>query len=785
MKKQTQTSLLNEENISGNTLQNSMNRKEYIRMKWAGIIVQVSFLFLMSILTIGIITYYTQYAFSDSSVKTHTEYVADQISEEVIMSVREYPAYEWLLHYWYTHSGEMDIEYDSDYKKGTETEEKSRMLREHAPGLQIKYAETEEIEALPEEDQKFYAEIVYSWLNTRVNQIKRAYKVDYLFCVLTDNTYTEQFFLFSAADPDSVRGINYEEVYPLGTTVTVAKSQEDAMRNAMQNDKYLADAGNYVDYYAYLCTIDGRDAFIGMTYDLSALSRDIEKQTLQETVIAIFHQFCLAIICLLLIYRFVLRPLKTVQKNIRLYKNTKDSGPVIENLSEIRYHNEIGQLSEDVISLTKEMDDYTDEIEKITAERERIGTELLVAARIQESMLPNVFPAFPERKEFEIFASMDPAKEVGGDFYDFFFIDDDHLCLEIADVSGKGVPAALFMMASKIILTNYAKMGHSPAEILQYTNAAICSNNRVEMFVTVWLGILELSTGRLRASNAGHEYPILAQGDGKFELIKDRHGFVIGGMEGVKYTEYELMLEPGAKLFVYTDGLTEATDSKGKMFGTERILKTLNENPDISPVQSLEKMKEAVDLFVKEAEQFDDLTMMCLQYNGPEEAESGQVRITVEAKTENVDVITDFVNAELDEMSCPVKIRRQIGIVIDEIFSNIVNYAYKQGVGSTTVCVSKEEDPSAVVITFIDEGIPYDPTEHADPDVSLPASEREIGGLGIFIVQKLMDSVSYQYRDSCNILRIKKNLGWKPQIPKIQKPGKKSQKLDSDRKPQK
>ncbi len=246
----------------------------------------------------------------------------------------------------------------------------------------------------------------------------------------------------------------------------------------------------------------------------------------------------------------------------------------------------------------------------------RIESELNLASAIQADMLPNIFPPFPERTEFDIYASMTPAKEVGGDFYDFFLVDEDHLCMVMADVSGKGVPAALFMMASKIILANNAMMGKSPAQILTETNAAICSNNREEMFVTVWLGILEISTGKLTAANAGHEYPVVKHGNGAFELLKDKHGFVIGGMDGVKYQNYELMLEPGSKLFLYTDGVPEATDAQNELFGTDRMLAALNQEPSASPEQVLKNVDSSVKEFVKEAEQFDDLTMLCLEYKG-------------------------------------------------------------------------------------------------------------------------------------------------------------------------
>jgi serine phosphatase RsbU (regulator of sigma subunit) len=261
------------------------------------------------------------------------------------------------------------------------------------------------------------------------------------------------------------------------------------------------------------------------------------------------------------------------------------------------------------------------------AEQERIASELSMANRIQASMLPGNYPAFPDRTEFDVFATMDPAKEVGGDFYDFFLIDDDHLGLVIADVSGKGIPAALFMMISKSLVKNCAMLGRSPAEILETTNESICANNREEMFVTVWVGILEISTGKLTAANAGHEYPTIKRADSGFEIYKDKHGFVIGGMEGMIYKEYTIDLSPGDKLFLYTDGVPEATDRENQLFGTERMLAALNSAPEASPQDILRNVRRAVDLFVQNEEQFDDLTMLCIEYKGVEVPESAEADI--------------------------------------------------------------------------------------------------------------------------------------------------------------
>ncbi len=246
-------------------------------------------------------------------------------------------------------------------------------------------------------------------------------------------------------------------------------------------------------------------------------------------------------------------------------------------------------------------------------EKERISAELNVASHIQRDLLPCIFPAFPERKEFDIYAAMDPAKEVGGDFYDFFLIDDDHLALVMADVSGKGVPAALFMVIAKTLLKNASQAGLSPRAVLEKVNDQLCENNKEDMFVTVWFGVYEISTGRLTASNAGHEYPAVKRGDEGFGLLKDKHGFVLAGMENSRYREYELQLGEGDALFVYTDGVAEATNAENIQYGTERMLNALNSVPDASPEHLLLEVKADIDRFVGEASQFDDITMLCLK----------------------------------------------------------------------------------------------------------------------------------------------------------------------------
>ena len=331
----------------------------------------------------------------------------------------------------------------------------------------------------------------------------------------------------------------------------------------------------------------------------------------------LFFIILLSTFAALMAARHIVRPIVEMTKDI---KKSSQNHRLFEMKDTYRTNDEIEILAETFEDLSKKTKKYIEDITEITREKERVSTELLMANRIQNSMLPNVFPPYPERKEFDVFASMEPAREVGGDFYDFFMIDDDHLCMVMADVSGKGIPAALFMMISKVILQSCAMLGQSAADILVKTNEAMCSSNQVDMFVTVWLGILEISSGKIRAANAGHEYPALMR-DGSFSLLKGKHGLVIGGMDGVKYREYEIELSPGDRIFLYTDGIPEATDKDLKMFGTERMLQALNQDPTGSPREIIDNVRKAVEAFTEGAEQFDDMTMLCMEYKGSEQEE--------------------------------------------------------------------------------------------------------------------------------------------------------------------
>ena len=260
---------------------------------------------------------------------------------------------------------------------------------------------------------------------------------------------------------------------------------------------------------------------------------------------------------------------------------------------------------------------YIDQIRRVTAEKERIEAELDMASRIQGSQLPRLFPPFPDRKEFGLFASMTPAKEVGGDFYDFFMIDHDHMGFVMADVSGKGVPAALLMMVSRVLIKSGLQNGKGPAETLSSVNNQLCESNEADFFVTVWCAVLEISTGKGIAANAGHEHPVIRRAGGDYELQVYRHSMPVGAMKDIPFRQHAFQLNPGDSFFVYTDGVPEATNGEKELYGTERMLAALNRESDAQPEQILAGVTADINSFVDGAEQFDDITMLCFRYLGP------------------------------------------------------------------------------------------------------------------------------------------------------------------------
>ena len=444
----------------------------------------------------------------------------------------------------------------------------------------------------------------------------------FVYVIIPDRSdYAHITFIFSTINHKSDFSV-YDFGYVRDTTNDEYKQKYAAIYDLKSERELVIRDRGYIETDPHITAMIGLKGSDGQVKAILCVQRQMDvlaqaRQRYINSVLITLVVLALLFISLQVFFlnKMLLNPLKQISNEAARF--AKENVPATTKLADtVTNTDEIGQLAADIDLMEEQIHDYVNDLMSVTAEKERISTELDLANRIQTSMLPSIFPAFPDHDEFDIHASMDPAKEVGGDFYDFFFVDDKRLCMVIADVSGKGVPAALFMMGSKILLQNLALVKRSPAEVLDAANNQICRNEHEDMFVTVWIGILDVTTGKLTAANAGHEYPALKHGDGSFELVKDKHGLVVGVMEGVPYTEYEIQLEPGDKLFVYTDGVPEATNAEEELFGTDRMIEALSTANDEAPKKVLETVKSAVDEFVGEADQFDDITMLCLQYKG-------------------------------------------------------------------------------------------------------------------------------------------------------------------------
>ena len=464
-----------------------------------------------------------------------------------------------------------------------------------------------------EEEKAVYARIRYKFVSVRVDYYRDYYDVE-SFAII--DVSDERFGAVVCDGTDGTEDDSFIREVVLAETDangTLRQYLDQTSDQPLFGGVETEDGREwYVSYYPMFGTENCRFVICFIS-DFTEFYQSLTAQVI-PLIASTALLFILALSFLIwFLYHKTVRPVTQIQKNVRQYTDDKDTARIVGEMEKVRVNNEFGVLARDISALAEEVERYNDENIRLTSEHERIAVELDLAAKIQREALPANFPAFPDRNDFDIYASMTPAKEVGGDFYDFFMLDDDHIALVMADVSGKGVPAALFMMMAKILIGEHAKMGLSPKEVLERTNDAICRNNSEKMFVTVWFGILELSTGKITAANAGHEYPVIRQPGGEFELFKDKHGFVLGAFEGKSYREYEFTLQKGGTLFVYTDGVPEATRAGNELFGNERMLAAVNGIPDGSPKELLEHVHSEVNAFVGDAPQFDDLTMLAIK----------------------------------------------------------------------------------------------------------------------------------------------------------------------------
>lgn len=535
-----------------------------------------------------------------------------------------------------------------------------------------------------------------------------------------------------------------ENVSPGHSITTIG----EAGYTTVQKDNEFVDTSKYKEMKIFKTEIWGVPSFIMYKNQLDSqilavyplaeanATRDISLYVNTFMEVLVFAVMFLLIF--LLIKRVVVERMHKVNEGLELITN----GDLSEEIN-VHDNKEFTELSNGINHTVDALKGYIAEAEA------RIDQELQFAKDIQAAALPRLTSAFTERPEFDIYASMDPAKEVGGDFFDFYYTREGKLNFLVADVSGKGIPAAMFMMRAKTQIKALAETGMPVNDAFTGANKGLCEGNEANMFVTAWIGSVDLEKGAIEFSNAGHNVPVLKHADEPWKFIQNPPGFILAGMDGVKYRKGDHMLRPGDILFVYTDGVTEANNATNELFGDDRLLDALNLCESDTMEGICKHVKSCVDNFAGNAPQFDDITMLAIRYNGP----PPRTEISFEnAQISDITEITEFVETELEKFGSPLKVTTQINIAIDEIYSNIVKYAYENNSGPATVRLEHQHEPNGILVTFIDKGIPYNPLNAKEPDITLSAEERDIGGLGIYMVKQSMDEIIYEYKDEKNTL---------------------------------
>ena len=534
-----------------------------------------------------------------------------------------------------------------------------------------------------------------------------------------------------AGMPVSSIGINPPEEMRQGQTATALYYADIIDGKTNLSEKYMY-VFKFVEGYCIIAAMPEAEA---------VFMRDASLYTSVFMQVIIFAT--LFVFIYILIKRVIINNLQKI--NDTLGRITKGD---LNVTVDVRSSKEFSSLSDDINSTVSTLKRY------IAEAAARIDKELEYAKQIQLSALPT---NFPDNENFSIYAQMIAAKEVGGDFYDFYKLNDTTVAFLAADVSGKGIPAAMFMMTAKTIIKDLAESGMAVNDIFTKANEKLCENNESGMFVTAWMGILDLTTGNVQFANAGHNPPLLKRADGSFESLKSRAGFVLAGMEGVCYRVSEITLNEGDRFFLYTDGVPEATNAENKLYGEDRLLSFMNQNASMEATKLLPALKANIDEFVGEAPQFDDITMLMFDYK-PKKGGERMTNKTFPAKTESLSDVLGFVEQTLESFECPMKIQTAICVAIEEVFVNVAHYAYPDGEGNMSLYISFDDQSRAITFRMTDKGVPFDPLTKPEPDITLSAEDREIGGLGIFIAKKTMDSLSYSYENGENVLTMIKKI---------------------------
>lgn len=599
-----------------------MNNSAHIRKKSliTSFVIMFSIYAFITIVINAVFTYINQteayHTECENNLKELNGYVGSQMRREGI----EFSEFK---DYYSEHNQDMLIPYDYNGDHEALKKEFNIVFAQRYPGKV--YGEDIGFDDLDEDLKLQYAEYEYAYWLTMFEDARDSFGLSYAYFIYPTGNNKVCYMI------DAIRGkktIDGKDYLTLGDVVETDHAKHEVLwetwETGTEPDRFDSFDNEYGHTYAFYTPLVINGEKIGLICsEVSVLSvnRAIITAVVRHFLGSVIVMLLGIFVMIVLIRKNFLLRIINLEGSVVKYSHDKDDAVAEEIRHNESGNDEIRSLSDQFADMILELRDYMIDLQHVTAEKERIGAELNVATKIQADMLPRKFPPFPERREFDLYATMDPAKEVGGDFYDFFMIDDDHIALVMADVSGKGVPAALFMVISKTLIKTRTLQGGLPGEILEDVNDQLCEGNEAELFVTVWLAIVELSTGKGWAANAGHEHPAIKRKDGSFELSIYKHSPAVATMEGIPFKQHEFELEPGDSIYVYTDGVAEATNTENELYGTDRMLDVLNRSDPENLEETLEAIRTDIDDFVGDAEQFDDITMLLFNYYGPRTGE--------------------------------------------------------------------------------------------------------------------------------------------------------------------
>jgi sigma-B regulation protein RsbU (phosphoserine phosphatase) len=544
-----------------------------------------------------------------------------------------------------------------------------------------------------------------------------------------------------------------ESIFSIAESGNSPKLKELGNKMISGNSGFELTGGILSDkkYWIYYSPLPSNGWSLGVMFPEDEIMADINNLSKDAVLISI-EGILILLLVIIYISRTITRPLR------KLSEATKDiaSGNLEFDIPKIKSQDEVGRLSRSFEYMRESLKQYISDLKETTATNERIESELKIARDIQMGIIPKIFPPFPDRTEFEIYASIEPAREVGGDFYDFFFLDNNKLFFLIGDVSDKGIPASLFMAVTKTLIKAVASTDKDLNEIVFKINNDLFSDNEMSMFVTIFFGILNINSGDITYTNAGHNVPVIIRDDGSVSMLEKTGGMALGAFENAKYGTGKVKLNTNDIIFLYTDGITEAMDENGGLFGEQNLIQKLGGYSSLRAEEIINHINRDVKEFAGSEAQSDDITMLSIKYLNNSE---NKLEIELKNEVSELDILNDKLAQFWNEYNLDSDKMSHINLSLEEIITNIIKYGYNDSSEHTIKVVIRLCDAQKIQLEVIDDGLEFNPFEHPAPDTSKSLEQRDIGGLGIHLVRNCMDSYKYEREDNLNKIVMVKNIG--------------------------